>query len=160
MDAARRPPRTAGPDTSEPLPPWKRRLFMAITIAIPLLALLLIEGVLRLCGWGGYPAFFRIAGKLPSGESVALVEPAASKPYFFANPTRPGYAEETNFLMPKPADTVRIFIVGESAAKGYPQPRNLSMQSFLQEMLGDVWPERKVEVISLGTTAVASFPLV
>jgi len=133
---------------------------MAITIAIPLLALLLIEGVLRLCGWGGYPAFFRIAGKLPSGESVALVEPAASKPYFFANPTRPGYAEETNFLMPKPADTVRIFIVGESAAKGYPQPRNLSMQSFLQAMLGDVWPERKVEVISLGTTAVASFPLV
>lgn len=160
MDAARRPPRTAGPDTMEPLPPWKRRLFMAITIAIPLLALLLIEGVLRLCGWGGYPAFFRIAGTLPSGESVALVEPAASKPYFFANPTRPGYAEETNFLMPKPADTVRIFIVGESAAKGYPQPRNLSMQSFLQAMLGDVWPERRVEVISLGTTAVASFPLV
>ena len=152
--------RTDEPSAGEPLPPWKRWLFMAITVSIPLLALLLIEGVLRLCGWGGYPAFFRIAGKLPSGESVALVEPAASKPYFFANPTRPGYAEETNFLMPKPAGTVRIFIVGESAAKGYPQPRNLSMQSFLQEMLGDIWPDRRVEVISLGTTAVASFPLV
>ena len=62
--------------------------------------------------------------------------------------------------MPKPPGTVRIFIVGESAAKGYPQPRNLSMQSFLQEMLADAWPGRKVEVISLGTTAVASFPLV
>ena len=152
--------RTDEPSAGEPLPPWKRWLFMAITVSIPLLALLLIEGVLRLCGWGGYPAFFRIAGKLPSGESVALVEPAASKPYFFANPTRPGYAEETNFLMPKPAGTVRIFIVGESAAKGYPQPRNLSMQSFLQQMLGDIWPDRRVEVISLGTTAVASFPLV
>jgi tetratricopeptide (TPR) repeat protein len=55
---------------------------------------------------------------------------------------------------------VRIFIVGESAAKGYPQPRNLSMAAFLQAMLGDAWPEKKVEVISLGTTAVASFPLV
>jgi tetratricopeptide (TPR) repeat protein len=142
------------------LPAWKRRLFMAITLALPLLALGLVEGLLRLCGWGGYPAFLRIAGTLPSGASVAIVEPAASKPYFFANPTRPGYAEETNFLMPKPTDTVRIFIVGESAAKGYPQPRNLSMQSFLQEMLSGAWPERKVEVISLGTTAVASFPLV
>jgi hypothetical protein len=50
--------------------------------------------------------------------------------------------------------------VGESAAKGYPQPRNLSMQSFLEAMLQDAWPDRKVEVISLGTTAVASFPLV
>jgi hypothetical protein len=145
---------------AEPLPAWKRRVFMAITLALPLLALLLVEGVLRLCGWGGYPTFFRIAGTLPSGERVALVEPAATKPYFFANPTRPGYAEETNFLMPKPRDTVRVFIVGESAAKGYPQPRNLSMQAFLQAMLQDAWPGRKVEVISLGTTAVASFPLV
>ena len=133
---------------------------MGITLALPLGALGLAEGVLRGCGWGGYDAFLRTAGTLPSGETVALVEPAASKPYFFANPTRPGYAEETNFLMPKPPGTVRIFIVGESAAKGYPQPRNLSMQSFLQEMLADAWPDRKVEVISLGTTAVASFPLV
>jgi len=143
-----------------PLPAWKRAVFMAVTLAIPLAALGVVEGVLRLAGWGGYPAFLRVAGTLPSGASVALVEPAASKPYFFANPTRPGYAEETNFLMPKPPGTVRIFIVGESAAKGYPQPRNLSMQSFLQAMLADAWPDRTVEVISLGTTAVASFPLV
>ena len=153
------PPR---PETSAPtfLPAWKRGVFMAVTLAIPLAALGAVEGVLRLAGWGGYPAFLRTAGQLPSGASVALVEPAASKPYFFANPTRPGYAEETNFLMPKPAGTVRVFIVGESAAKGYPQPRNLSMQAFLQAMLRDAWPDRKVEVISLGTTAVASFPLV
>ena len=133
---------------------------MAITLALPLAALALLEGALRLAGWGGYPPFLRLAGSLPSGEQVALVEPAASKPYFFANPTRPGYAEETNFLMPKPAGTVRIFLVGESAAKGYPQPRNLGMASFLQAMLAEVWPDRRVEVISLGTTAVASFPLV
>jgi len=142
------------------LPGWKRILFMAITLALPLAALALLEGALRLAGWGGYPPFLRLAGSLPSGEQVALVEPAASKPYFFANPTRPGYAEETNFLMPKPAGTVRIFLVGESAAKGYPQPRNLGMASFLQAMLAEVWPDRRVEVISLGTTAVASFPLV
>jgi len=161
MSAARgsTSPSAAG-DQAAPLPAWKRWLFMAITVAIPLVALALVEGVLRLWGWGGYPTFFRIAGQLSGGESVALVEPAATKPYFFANPTRPGYAEETNFLMPKPAGTVRVFIVGESAAKGYPQPRNLSFASFLQAMLGDAWPEKKVEVISLGTTAVASFPLV
>ncbi|MFM1904109.1 MAG: hypothetical protein RLZZ440_2009 [Planctomycetota bacterium] len=143
-----------------PLPRWKRALFMMVTLALPLLLLGLVEAGLRLAGWGGYPAFLRIAGRLPSGDQVAIVEPAASKPYFFANPSRPGYAEETNFLMPKPAGTVRVFIVGESAAKGYPQPRNLSVAAFLQAMLADVWPDRTVEVISLGTTAVASFPLV
>lgn len=144
----------------EPLSSGRRRLFAAITISLPLLVLAVAEVTLRYFGWGGYPPFFREVGELSSGEQVCLVEPAASKPYFFANPTRPGYAEQSNFLMPKPADTVRIFIVGESAAKGYPQPRNLSMGTFLKAMLSDVWPDKKIEVIDTGTTAVASFPLV
>ena len=147
-------------DSFAGMPRWKRAVFMGVTLALPLAALGLVEGGLRLAGWGGYPPFLRFAGPLPGGAQVALVEPAASKPYFFANPTRPGYAEETNFLMPKPPGTVRVFLVGESAAKGYPQPRNLSMAAFLEAMLSDLWPDRRVEVISLGTTAVASFPLV
>lgn len=146
--------------TPEPLSPGRRRLFAVITISLPLVALALAEFTLRYFGWGGYPPFFREVGALPSGEQVCLVEPAASKPYFFANPTRPGYAEQSNFLMPKPADTIRVFIIGESAAKGYPQPRNLSMGAFLEAMLSDVWPDKKIEVIDTGTTAVASFPLV
>jgi tetratricopeptide (TPR) repeat protein len=143
-----------------PLTPAQRRLFIAITIALPFLALASAELILRFFGWGGYPAWIREVGRLPSGAQLCMVEPAAAKPYFFANPTRPGDADQTNFLLPKPADTVRIFLVGESAAKGYPQPRNLGMSSFLQAMLADAWPEKNVEVINLGTTAVASFPLV
>jgi len=143
-----------------PLPKWKRRVFIAATMCVPVALALALELVLRLFGWGGYPAFIREAGELRPGERLCLVEPAATKPYFFANPTRPGYAEETNFVMPKPAGTVRIFLIGESAAKGYPQPRNLAMSSFLRAMLEDLWPDRTVEVINMGTTAVASFPLV
>lgn len=148
------------PSHRAPLSPAKRRLFIFITVALPFLFLAAVELVLRLFGWGGYPAWIREAGKLPSGATLCMVEPAAAKPYFFANPTRPGYAEQTNFLLPKPADTLRIFLVGESAAKGYPQPRNLAMSSFLQAMLSDAWPGKNIEVINLGTTAVASFPLV
>jgi tetratricopeptide (TPR) repeat protein len=148
------------PSGPSSLSPAKRGLFIVITIALPLLLLVAVELALRAFGWGGYPAWIREAGKLSSGETLCLVEPGASKPYFYANPTRPGYAEQTNFVMPKPKDTVRVFLVGESAAKGYPQPRNLAMSSFLQAMLSDAWPEKKVEVINLGTTAVASFPLV
>ena len=120
----------------------------------------MVEIALRLFGFGGYPPFIRSVGTLTQGEQLCIVEPAASKPYFFANPTRPGYAEQSSFIMPKPKDTLRIFLIGESAAKGYPQPRNLAMSEFLQTMLGDVLPQKRVEVINLGTTAVASFPLV
>jgi len=142
------------------MPKWKRRVFIALTMSVPVALLLVLEVALRLFGWGGYPPFIRDAGEVRPGERLCLVEPAATKPYFFANPTRPGYAEETNFVMPKPAGTVRIFLIGESAAKGYPQPRNLAMSAFLREMLEDAWPGRNVEVINMGTTAVASFPLV
>ncbi len=145
---------------SDALSKPRRFFFRLFAVLLPVLILGLVEGGLRLSGRGGYPPFLRSSGKLPSGEEVCLVEPAASKPYFFANPSRPGYAEQTNFLMPKPADTIRIFLFGESAAKGYPQPRNLSMSSFLETMLTDLWPDRNVEIINMGTTAVASFPIV
>jgi tetratricopeptide (TPR) repeat protein len=140
--------------------PAKRGLFIAVTIALPILLLAAAEVTLRFFGWGGYPAWIREVGQLPSGDTVCAVEPAAAEPYFFASPAPPGCTDQTNFLLPKPADTVRIFLVGESSAKGHPQPRNLAVSAFLQAMLSDAWPEKKVEVINLGTTAVASFPLV
>jgi lysophospholipase L1-like esterase len=148
------------PTPKTPLPPWKRTLFLAVTLLVPVVALGAVEVVLRLFGWGGYPAFIRKVGEVEPGTTLCMVEPDASRPYFFANPTRPGYADQTSFRMPKPANTVRVFLFGESAAKGYPQPRNLSMASFLERMLEDAWPGRDVEVIDLGTTAVASFPIV
>jgi len=151
---------TATAPDAQPLPTWKRALFMAITLSLPLVLLAVIELGLRLFGWGGYPEFIRGVGTLPSGAQLCIVEPAASKPYFFANPSRPGYAEQSSFCMPKPAGTVRIVLIGESAAKGYPQPPNLAMSGFLKAMLSDTWPDRRVEVVNMGTTAIASFPLV
>jgi tetratricopeptide (TPR) repeat protein len=148
----------SNPDT--PMPRWKRALFLCITISLPLALLLALEVGLRVAGWGGYPDFIRRVGALPSGETLCLVEHGSFKPYFFANPTRPGYSESSTFVMPKPAGTVRVFLIGESAAKGYPQPPNLAMSAFMQAMLSDAWPGRRVEVINLGTTAVASFPLI
>ena len=142
------------------MPRGKHALFALITVCLPLAALGLCEVALRSLGFGGYPPFISEAGRLATGESVCLVEPTAARPYFFANPQRPGFGKQYNFLMPKPANAVRIFLFGESAAQGYPQPRNMAMSSFLQAMLSDLWPSRQVEVINMGTTAVASFPIV
>ena len=60
------------PAACAPLSPAKRRLFIAMTIALPFLALALAELILRLFGWGGYPAWIREAGKLPSGATLCL----------------------------------------------------------------------------------------
>lgn len=137
----------------------KRLAFIAAALLFPLSLVAGVEGLLRLKGYGGYPSFLRKAGRLPVGSDLWMVEPAASKPYFFANPQRPGYAEQYDFQMPKPAGVFRVFLFGESAAKGYPQPRNLAVSSFLQVMLSELHPDKRVEVINLGTTAIASFPI-
>lgn len=134
------------------------RLFRWLAVFLPLLALGLVELILRLLGVGGYPSFIRDVGDW-HGSRLMMVEPAATRPYFFAARERPGYADQSVFLMPKPAGTVRVFLVGESAAKGYPQPPNLSMGSFLEAMLQDLHPDKKIELLNLGTTGVSTFPL-
>ncbi len=136
----------------------KKLLFGGMLLALPLMLLLAAEGVLRLFGQGGYAPLLRKAGEVPGG-SLVIADQAGAISYFFANQSRPGYNEQYNFIDPKPKGVFRIFLVGESAAKGYPQPRNLASTAFLQKMLTDAWPDRKVEILNLGTTAVASFPV-
>ncbi|HXI72849.1 MAG TPA: GDSL-type esterase/lipase family protein [Verrucomicrobiae bacterium] len=135
----------------------KRFLFRALALLSPVALLLLIELVLRLCGFGGYAPFFHKVGPVPGGTLV-VTEQAGADSWFF-NSGLAGDTTQYSFLDPKPTNTFRIFIVGESAAKGYPQPRNLASSAFLQAMLQDAWPERRVEVINLGTVAVASYPV-
>ena len=134
-------------------------IFRWLAVSLPFLALGLAETILRLAGLGGYSPFVRDVGEW-RGSRLMMVEPAATRPYFFAARDRPGYADQSVFLMPKPATTFRIFLVGESAAKGYPQPPNLSMGSFLQAMLQDLNPNKKIELLNMGTTGVSTFPLV
>ncbi len=141
-----------------PLSRRKRFLFGAVMFCLPVVLLLSIEGVLRLFGQGGNAPIFRNAGKVSAGDLFISDQDGAIS-YFFANRDKPGFNDQYDFIQPKGSNIFRVFTVGESAMKGFPQPRNLASTSFLQAMLQDAWPQRKVEVINLGTTAVASYPV-
>jgi tetratricopeptide (TPR) repeat protein len=152
----RKVPRTL--PRARPLSKRKRLWFQTVALLLPLLLLGLIEISLRLCGFGGYPTMMQRLGQV-SDQTLVIADQGGAASWFFANPFRAGITEQHAFLDPKPTNTTRIFLVGESAIKGYPEPRNLASSSFLEQMLRDVLPERKVEVINLGTTAIASFPV-
>lgn len=138
--------------------PGVRRWFRLAALLLPVLLLFAVEGFFRLKGHGGYPPLLRRVGAVPGGELV-LADQSGAIPWFFANSDRPGYNDQYTFVTPKPTNVFRVFMVGESAMKGYPQPRNLASSAFLKAMLQDAWPGRRVEVINLGTTAVASYPV-
>ncbi len=133
-------------------------LFRLICISLPFLVIGLVESILRLAGLGGYAPIVRPVGETEHGTLV-ITDPAGAATWFFANRERPGYNEQYSFYQPKSPGTIRVVLVGESAMKGFPQPRHLAASAFFREMLKDVWPDRNIEVINLGTTAVASFPV-
>lgn len=142
------------------LRPWQKRVFLlCFSLAFAGAVLGLIEGGLRLAGYGGYPRTFEHVGRLPDGSTVVMTSHAGPGSYFFANRSRAGSLEPDALIDPKPAGTFRVFVVGASAAKGSPYMPPLTAACLLEQMLGEVWPEREVEVINLGTTAVASYPV-
>lgn len=143
--------------TRRPTSRARRRLFIAICLLFPPLMLAAAEGIARLAGLGGFPPVIVEVGPTPNGIVCITDNPGPSS-YFDVSRNKPGSINMYTFLMPKPKDTVRVFLAGGSAIKGFPQPMGFAPSAFLQEMLGDAWPGRRVEVINLGTTAVASYP--
>jgi len=136
----------------------KRIAFTAIAILLPFIGLTCFEGIARLAGYGGYaPTMLRI-GDTPRG-TVVITDKSGPASFFYANRDRSGAIDENTFISPKPPGTVRIVLSGESAMKGFPEPRAFSSGSFLQQMLQDVWPDKQIEIINLGTTAISSFPM-
>jgi len=134
-------------------------VFVLIALAIPVVLVGGTELGLRAAGFGGYGATFHVAATLPDGRKLIAADNQRVDTFFFNNRDLPGQLNPTFFWEPKPAGTLRVIVVGESAIRGFPQPPSLISTAFLEAMLRDALPDRSVEVINLGTTAIASFPI-
>lgn len=137
------------------MPRSHRRLFRLVTVAlVPLLALALIEGSLRLAGHGYSSGFFRRG--MAEGRPVLLDNEKFGWRFFgpdIARAPRP-----MSFPAIKPPKTVRIFVLGESAAFGDPQPE-FGLPRMLEVLLRARWPERRFEVVNAAMTAINSHVL-
>jgi tetratricopeptide (TPR) repeat protein len=124
-------------------------------LAIPALLLLLADAVLRLTGFG-YPTSFL----LPSanhGQKTFIQNNQFGVRFFGARRARAPHP--LSILRDKPQGTVRIFVFGESAAYGDPQPR-LGLPRTLQAMLSLRHPGMKFEVVNAAMTAINSHVIV
>lgn len=139
---------------------WKQR-FLLLLLGVALAGAL--ELGLRLLGFGGRAPLLNPLHLAASGGQIYEVHPRAAEIFF--SRSAPGGKEMVGshrrelVILPKPAGTVRVLYVGASTVEGFPMPRNLTSARFLQAMLEHLLPGRRVEVINLGVTAVASFPI-
>jgi hypothetical protein len=140
-----------------PLTPAKAALFLFITIAFPFLVIGLLEAGLRIANYGGDTSAFQSAPALGSGYLVPGSN--VGRRYFPQErfpPSPPGDA----FLVTKPAHSLRIFVLGESSAAGFPYPPNGTFARVLEDALTDVLPRDTVEVVNMGMAATNSYTIV
>lgn len=135
------------------LTPGRRRLLLALfTLALTGLLLAALECGLRLGGFGHSPHFFRKAST-PDGEVVWRENRNFTAPFFGkALVRRP---QPVRLPLKKAPGTVRIFILGSSAAMGDPEPA-FSLARVLEVQLRAAYPSVRFEVINAAVTAINS----
>lgn len=138
-----------------PRPPLSRRkkwLFSLIALALPLFVLVLVEIGLRVGGYGYDPAFFKTE-RDHSGNRFLLNNDRFTLRFF--PPELARWPGTLKLAMDKPTSVQRVYIFGESAAMGDPQP-SLGASRHLEVLLRERFPNQKFEVVNLGITAINS----
>jgi tetratricopeptide (TPR) repeat protein len=131
---------------------WAPRI--ATSVLIPVLLLCIAEGALRLFGVG-FPTDL-------TAPCTVQGQPASCYNLFFPAPFFPPGMIKTPqvYAIPaeKPPGTFRIFVLGESAAMGDPDPA-YGFSRYLEVMLRERFPSMKFEVVNTGSVAVNSHVL-
>lgn len=132
----------------------KHRLFALITVATPILALLLLEGSLRIFGYGGDIRL--VVDREIMGRKFLSINRLVGRRYFTGELSRIPEPPDEFFLPVKPANGIRIFCVGESTMAGFPYEYNGTAPSMLKAALEAQLPEHHLEVINVGMAAIGS----
>ena len=164
MNKKRRPSSTAAsiltPESTlaqKPLARAGRPLFWLVLLLLPLMLLLLLEGALRVVGYGtDLPLFV----PHPAHPAYLTARPDAVRRFVPTGVTPPNVTIEPQyFLAAKPANGLRFFVQGESSAAGYPYGLGASLAGLLDGRLRRSWPEHHVEVINTAMSAVNSYSM-
>lgn len=138
--------------SNKPLAKWKIVLFLGISVfGFPILFLILLEFGLSVAGVG-VPTSFYLSSK-QNGQKVSLSNQYFMRQYFGAGLSRGCMP----FIIPeeKPENSVRIFLLGASAAQGDPAPE-FGMSRQLEVMLEEQFPDQSIEVYNVAITAINS----
>lgn len=126
-------------------------MFRWIAVLSPVLLLAVLEAILRVAGVG-YPTSFFLSERV-NGEEVLTDNWQFGWRFFPRELART--PQPLRFSRHKAPGTVRVFVFGESAAMGDPEPA-FGLPRMLQAMLELRFPGKKFEVINTAMTAINS----
>jgi len=155
-DESQTPEASPSVSTSPPPSRGRRWLFALLTALLPVAALLLLEGGLRLGGFGhSYPLF------IPDQDDDYLVaNPQVIRRFLGSSAEVPKLViRPVPFERDKAADTFRIFVQGGSSAAGYPYGYGASPAGMLQQRLQRTFPQVRIEVVTTAVAAINTYAL-
>jgi len=134
----------------------KVAVFSTVTLLIPVALVALLELGLRAGNYGGEAPLFET---VPVFQGRYLVPSRnVGRRYFPGDDNAPSPPTDA-FRAVKPPQSLRLFVMGESSAAGFPYPRNGMFSRILRDALQDVLPGHNVEVINLGIAATNSYAI-
>jgi len=143
------------PDSNVPLSGNKLWAFRLGAVLVPVILLILFEGVLRISGYGSYPPLF---SPIDGYESYLQPDEDVAARYFTTIESIPGIPFDS-FHRVKPDSALRVIIQGGSTAAGFPFYFGGSFPDMLEQRLLMTFPGRQVEVINTAMAAVNSYTL-
>lgn len=135
----------------------KKTVFKVIAFFLPFLFVILIEVILRISGYGdSYHLFNKV--KVENKPDYLIMNSKVSKKYF-NNRNFKSDNQSDLFLRKKTDSTFRIFVQGASTVVGFPYYRAGSFPRLLKHRLSQTFPDKNIEVVNTGITAVNSYTL-
>ena len=133
--------------------PIKLWIFRLILIVLPILFILVLEGILRLFNFG-YD--LRLFIPYHENQDLLIANTNVSLRYF-SKKDMTGFGTVDSFWKGKRPNTKRIFVLGGSTTAGYPYFFNGGFPTMMKERLVTAYPDCEFEVINLGMTAINSY---
>ena len=129
------------------------RAFYVVLVLVPVLFFVLLEACLRIFNYG-----YNYTQWISPAKGLYVLNPDIAHKYFFGMKNVP-YSNVDMFRIVKQPNTFRVFVLGGSAAAGYPFLPNGSFSRYLQQRLSLEYPNSRIEVVNCAMTAVNSYTL-
>ena len=130
----------------------KRIAFFLILALIPVILILLLEVSLRLTGYGSNVDLF-----VKSKEYAGYYEVNQDVTKRFFTQFKGTSPSNDLFLVDKPDNCYRVFVMGCSTTRGFPYTMGTAFSRILNYRLQDAFPDKKIEVVNTAMAAVNSY---
>ena len=131
-------------------PKW----FYAVPILIPIIFFIFLEILLRAFNYGNdYTIFKSISSYYPD---KLFINPTIARKYFSNLNNIPAPVDDA-FDKIKKENAFRIFVIGESSVEGFPYVANASFPRDLRRRLELLYPDKTIEVVNCGMSAINSY---